>query len=358
MNQLIYSEAVEKSLCSGLNNYRLKNVLEDDSRNELTIGFLGGSVTEGWSGEYIIEENYSVILFNYLCSKYPDKKFSYVNLSMASENSFLGLSMTEKYLSSENPDIVIVEYAVNNECGKDHIISYESLICRLLKMPSQPAVISVFMLNSSYYTCQAYMKLIGAHYKIPMVSVADALKYLLDTGEIEWNRYAADFAHATEWGHRFIGDCVINLFDRLHKSKKDEKLSLGSPLYSADFAEYKLIDTNQYTEITDFRPVSDIQYFDRAVGCSGKSDKAVIRFTADFKHLFVVYMHDREPRYADADIIIDSKHIDVLPGTSIYGWNNTVMKNVCNFDECITHHVEIRPRKGKPFVVAEIGICI
>ncbi|MDO5559085.1 MAG: SGNH/GDSL hydrolase family protein [Oscillospiraceae bacterium] len=360
MDQARYEEAVEKSLCSYGNNYRLKTILEKTQKKEITIAFLGGSVTQGWDGEKILTQSYSVLLHRYLCNKYPMLKINYVNMALASENSFLGLSITDKYITGINPDIVIVEYAVNNECGSDHITAYESLIRRLLDLPQSPAVISVFMINSSFYTCQAYMKKVGENYDLPMVSVADSLKMLLDSDEIQWNLYSPDFAHPSIWGHRFIADCMINLFEKISQSEPDISCSEWKPLYGVDYSDYCALDPERTKiKLVGFEPVKGIEQFDNALATTKNvSGGAVIRFEASFRHLFIAYMHDREVRYADAQVFVDNTLVDELQGSSVYGWNNPVIKKVCSFSSCENHIVELRVKNKKLiFIAAEFGLC-
>ena len=138
----IYKNDISASLYSYGNNFRIKKALEKD---EVRIAFSGGSITKGWNGERYIKEDYTKIFFEYMTAKYDDKKICYSNYSTESANSFMGLSITSKEITDDNlPDIVFIEYAVNNECTREHMISFESLVHKMLSLPSKPAVILLF----------------------------------------------------------------------------------------------------------------------------------------------------------------------------------------------------------------------
>ena len=133
-----YMKDVSDSLyCSG-NNLRLRKALE---KKKVSLAFAGGSITRGWDGTKHLEKNYTDYITDYLSEKYSESTFEKHNLSTESANSFIGLSITDKVRKEVSPDIVFIEYAVNNECGHEYIVSYESLVRRMLSLPSEPAVV-------------------------------------------------------------------------------------------------------------------------------------------------------------------------------------------------------------------------
>ena len=100
------------SLYHSGNNFRLKKALE---KEQIKLAFIGGSVTKGWDGKGYISENYTCHIKKYFSDLYPDKRFESYNLSTESANSFIGLSITGKVIDDILPDIVFIEYAVNNK---------------------------------------------------------------------------------------------------------------------------------------------------------------------------------------------------------------------------------------------------
>ena len=358
MNKKQYFSSVEKSLCFNGNNYRIKHALKNNGKRK-TVAFLGGSITMGWNGEEMLRDNYSVFIYKYLCGTYPENDFAYVNMSIPSANSFIGLSILEKNIDSNiMPDIVFVEYAVNNECGREYMISYESLICKLLNLPSKPAVILVFTINQSFYTSQGYMKRIGENYGLPMISIADIIKSLVTDNIIEWSTYSNDWIHPNIWGHKFISDCLINFFKKVNKESTDEEYQFNKQVYSLDYINYIPVAPSLYDiSCNGYEEINASEFFEHGLRYIPETNDVFLSFNADFKHLFMTYMHDKTEKYSDADIYVDNKKVSLLQGKSLYGWDNIVMKHICEFEHKGHHTVEINIKdRSKTFVLAEIGI--
>jgi len=76
---------------------------------------------------------------------------------------------------ARNPDLVIVEWAVNNMAGKDFAESYEGVLRQLLEAPGNIAVIELFFMHKDGENAQMWQEILGRHYGVPMVSFRDAL---------------------------------------------------------------------------------------------------------------------------------------------------------------------------------------
>ncbi|MBP1564542.1 MAG: SGNH/GDSL hydrolase family protein [Oscillospiraceae bacterium] len=357
MNPEKYREDISDSLYSCGNNYRLKKAFE---KNNINIAFVGGSITKGWSGCRYIADDYTKIFYDYIRRKYENKEIIYSNYSTESANSFMGLSITSKEINDENyPDIVFIEYAVNNECNKEHMISFESIIYKMLSLPSKPAVILLFMINQSLYSCQGYMKRVGEWYGLPMVSVADSLSCMIQEKSFDWQIYSDDWIHPNEWGHKFIGKCLVNCFETVMSKDTDAELTCEKSLYSTEYSRYCPVDiSTEKFFAPDYKNESACEFFTNGLEMKRGLHNSVIKFESDFKHLFITYKHDKTERFSDADIYIDGKKAAFLQGMSIYGWGNIVLKHVYSFDVSGRHNVEIRVKDcKKEFFIAEIGVC-
>ena len=351
-----YKAAISDALSSAGNNYRLLNIL--NKKKDINIAFVGGSISQGWDGNEVIQTNYTKLIYSYLCNQYNDKNIHYTNLSTASANSFIGLSIVSKNTETSLPDIVFIEYAVNNECSQEHIISYESLVYRIINMPSHPAVILVFMINQSFYTSQGYMKKIGEHYGLPMISIADSLKNLITENKVKWTDYSDDWIHPNARGHQFIADCIRYYFEKLRNEQTDKEFLVDKPLYSMEFSEYMPVKSAAVITSEGFECINAGEFFDNSLSYKCDTENPFVKFEADFKNLFVSYMHDKSDRFSDADVYVDGQKAAVLQGKSIYGWGNVVLKRVYGLDQRRHHTVEVKVRdKKKEFVLAEFGIC-
>ena len=76
-------------------------------------------------------------------------------------------------LLSSAPDLVVVEFAVNDNWTDGE--AYEGLVCQILAQPNQPAVILLFMMWERGGNDQEMQARVGRHYDLPMVSFRDAM---------------------------------------------------------------------------------------------------------------------------------------------------------------------------------------
>lgn len=95
--------AMEHPGRSGLANFFTKM----NAGDSVKIAYFGGSITEagnGWRDQS----------FNWLKSKYPAVALSQVNAGIGGTGSDLGVFRLQKDVLSKNPDLVFVEFAVND----------------------------------------------------------------------------------------------------------------------------------------------------------------------------------------------------------------------------------------------------
>lgn len=85
----------------------------------------------------------------------------------------------------ERPDIVVIEFAVNDEGDETKGVCYESLVRKVLKLPWKPAVVLLFSVFANDWNLQERLRPVGDLYDLPMVSIRDAVtpQFSLKCGE-------------------------------------------------------------------------------------------------------------------------------------------------------------------------------
>lgn len=91
-------------------------------------------------------------------------------------------------------------------------ISYESLVKTLLMQENEPAVVLLFNRTIDGYSAQEYMKSIGGHYSLPMISVVDAITPEIDEGRMKWEDFSVDEAHPGIDGHKLISEFIEYMY--------------------------------------------------------------------------------------------------------------------------------------------------
>ena len=206
LGQDAYAGLCAASLTLAGNNARLHRAF---SAGQVRIAFLGGSVTAGCLDNAYVPEPFPLHGVQRLRSAMPGKRFYLYDYSIAGTGSDYGLVCVRRELPLCRPQLVVVEYGINDAKTPESIGCFESLIRMLLQLPEKPAVCLLLVGMEDGYCCRAHMTRIAAHYGLPVVDAAAALEDAIRGGQLTWWDYAADSCHPHPAGHQWLGDCLF-----------------------------------------------------------------------------------------------------------------------------------------------------
>lgn len=200
---------------------RLKNCMRRAMKGEkLTIGFFGGSITQGClATEH--ERAYSYRVFQWWKDTFPQAEISYVNGGIGGTTSYLGVSRIWQDLLMYQPDVVVVDFSVNDkgETPEEESFyqeTYEGLLRRIVSWPSSPAVL---VLNNVYYdsgkTMQDRHNAVAEHYRVPFVSIKDSIYRKMKEGRYSLEELTPDGLHPNDLGHELVAGEVIRLLEEI-----------------------------------------------------------------------------------------------------------------------------------------------
>ena len=137
-----------------INLKRLKDCMKRaEAGEELTIGFLGGSITQG-SLATTMENTYAYRVFMWWKQTFPNANFHYVNGGIGGTTSHYGVSRAVADVLMYRPDFVVVDFSVNDEADTFFRETYEGVVRKLLSWDSKPAVV---LLNNVFYDPPLYV---------------------------------------------------------------------------------------------------------------------------------------------------------------------------------------------------------
>ncbi len=218
-----YREMISRSLMSPGNTYRLRNAIEKAARGEeVTLAFIGGSITQGAGAKPIATQSYVYRIYKAFAETYAEKpeNVRLVKAGMGGTSSELGVLGYDRDIlrgGTVEPDVVLVEFAVNDEGDETKGLCYESLISKIWNGPGEPAVILLFSVFMNDWNLQERLSPIGRHYDLPMVSVLDAVSPQFGEADgriITKRQYFYDCFHPSNEGHRIMADCVMFMMEQ------------------------------------------------------------------------------------------------------------------------------------------------
>lgn len=355
---------VERSLTAVGNTERMQRAIaKARAGEEVTLVYLGGSITEGASAKPQATRCYAYLSAQMFAEKFmPDpSRLRYVNAGISGTPSLLGITRAAQDVLVHEPDVVFVEFAVNDSNDPTSQMVYESLVRKLLTSESQPAVVLIFTLLNSYYSCQPHMMLIGKHYDLGMISVKDAVQPQIMSGAMKWADYSADYAHPTTEGHAFVAQLVGNYFDHAAATPAQpyvmpDKPRIGNALetlVNVRNGDACIVDTGCFP----FGGASCYSYKQgwRHLSAASGTDPMVLRLTCS--HLTFAFKQERNTQCGKAEIWVDGKLKQTLNGYADNAWGNVVTV-MLSLGESTEHTIEIRMAEGdeaKRFTLLDVA---
>ena len=252
-----YRSMVEKSLMQVGNNVRIKKAIEKARAGEdVTVAFIGGSITQGAGAIPINRECYAFKTFERfckLCGRGTEENIHYVKAGVGGTSSELGMVRYERDVCRDGeirPDLVIVEYAVNDEGDETKGHCYDSLVRKILLSEQKPGVILLFCVFASDWNLQEHLGPVGERYNLPMVSARDCVveQFYRKANEgrvITKNQFFYDVFHPTNYGHTIMADCIGHLLETMDAMPVDESdvdVASIEPYFSKEFENIRLLD--------------------------------------------------------------------------------------------------------------------
>ena len=188
-----------------------------DRGEKLTIGFLGGSITQGAAASSG-ESCYARLVYRWWCGSFPRAEFSYVNAGIGGTTSHFGVARAEEDLLCRRPDVVVVDFSVNDEASSFFQETFEGLVRKLLGAKPRPAVL---VLHNARYddgsNAEEIHGEVADHYGLPRVSIRDTVWEKIKRGTYRREELSADGLHPNDKGHALVADEVIRALEEAKK---------------------------------------------------------------------------------------------------------------------------------------------
>ena len=249
-----YRDMISRSLMSKGNNARLKKAIDKAKRGEeVTIAFIGGSITQGAGAIPIDKKSYAYQTWEQFTKEFgKNDNVKLIKAGVGGTPSELGMIRFERDVLREGavkPDIVVIEFAVNDEGDETKGRCFECLARKALDYSEDCAVVLIFAVFANDFNLQERLGPVGVRYELPMVSVKDAVTpqfYLnAETGRIlTKSQFFYDVFHPANMGHKIMADCLMNLFRAVDADEADAPIDWRTKecVFGSDFTHVRLLD--------------------------------------------------------------------------------------------------------------------
>lgn len=228
MPDRLTSDIVARSQLSTGDLGRLAKVFAKARRGEpIKLGVIGGSITVGAIASNPAN-SYSGLLLAWWRKRFPKCEIDLINAGVAGTGSMYGALRAGRDLLSGTPDLVVIEFAVNDNWTDGE--AYEGLVRQILAQPNQPAAILLFMMWERGGNDQEMQAKVGRHYDLPMVSFRDALWPEMAAGRMKWSDYIVDTVHPNDAGHAAAARFLTAMCETGMNAVKTTPFNAADPL--------------------------------------------------------------------------------------------------------------------------------
>lgn len=373
-----YLDMLEKAQLNLGNNYRLKKIIEKaQSGEEVTIAAIGGSITEG-AGATKYKECYAYQTFQKFKEAYgvgDGTNVHFVNAGVGGTPSTFGIMRYQRDIvdrtddADDLPDIVMVEYAVNDGGEPTNHGCYESLVKDILEQENDPVVILVFSVFPGGYTLQDELKKVGSVYDLMMVSTKDG-PYSCVGSHWTSKEFFYDIYHPTTMGHGVMADCIFHAIETAaaqETAASDINLEVKAA-YNTNYQGLKTIFKDSYEESIDLNMGSFTAddagaYQNIPIGKVYKknfqhvSGSEPMTFTIHSKNFLLAFRSVNNTAYGSIEVYVDGVKKKTINGNT-GSWGQSVTELIFSESVVKEHQIEIRMAEGdenKKFTITCMG---
>ncbi len=350
----------KRSMVSYGNTELVQNVIKKaQAGEEVTIAYLGGSITEGISAGPDL--CYAKLSYEHFAEKFgTGDNVKFCNAGLSGTPSKLGILRLDRDVLSSKPDICFIEFAVNDGNDQDHQNAYESIVQTLLEDGVAPVLL--FSVTADDYSAQDYMKQIGEAYDLPMISYCDALRFLFENNRLTWEQFSDDQSHPNVEGHKLVASMVNYYFDTvMDVPSKGEYVMPFEPVFAPRQVHAGMYenDTLIPKSLGSWTEGSQIASFTKgwAHHKDAGNDPLVFEFE-DTKFLYMIYHEAKNGDYGKIHVKVSAdgevyNETDIDP-ISPSGWGNAQVVNIAMKPTPVKYTVEITMAEGDEETFSEV----
>lgn len=366
-----YKAMIEKSLMQiGATKRFQKAVKKAQSGEDVTVAFIGGSITQGAGAVPCRTHSYAFKAyeqFKTLFGAGDGSNVHFVKAGIGGTPSELGIIRYDRDVEAfgkVKPDVVVVEFAVNDADDETEGDCYEGLVRRIWNSENEPAVILLFSVFANDWNLQERFIPIGEACKLPMVSIMNAVtpQFTLkkDEGKVlSKGQFFYDVFHPSNIGHQIMADCLGLYFTKASEASVSGMDSLPI-VRSADFESVKYLDRTHVpngVEIeangfeakdTVLQSVEEVftdrmiqMFTDNWMWDGSKPSGGAFKMKIKCRVLLMSPKDSDENRFGKADIFVDGKLVCTYDPAKV-GWTHCGSKVIIREETSSEHVVEVK----------------
>lgn len=288
---------------------RLKQRQSDAAqrRQPFVIAYLGGSITAGAGASDAGATSYRALVTRWFRETFPQAEVREVNAAIGGTPSELGAFRVGRDVLAKRPDLVFVEFAVNDGGLPDASVNraMEGIVRQIRRDNPRTDICFLYTLAREHLADFAANRLprtmrlheaVAEHYKIPSVNLALAVARKINGGVMTWDAFSKDTVHPTDAGYQVYADVITAWLGRemdpeytgAHPSGRAARLP--APLFPDNYENAAMIDVCDAPLSAGWRREDKkwVGQFDHVAVADAPGATLALDFTGGMAGIFIV----------------------------------------------------------------------
>lgn len=338
---------------------------------ELRIAYFGGSITaaNGWRP----------LTTRWFSKQFPQNKIHEINAAIGGTGSDLGAFRLKRDVLDHKPDLVFIEFAVNDGGRKPEDIweSMEGIVRQIWLNNPETEICFVYTFRVGYEKdlrkgvcprAASAMEMLADHYGIPSINVALKIVELESAGKLIFKadtpaanekviRFSKDGVHPLTRGHEIYTEVISDAILSFQNSKKkgDHSEKMKQPFVAGNWEDAKMIPLEAKMLSGNWKALSssDIlsRKFSKRMGTIWVADQAGSKISFKFKGSQVAIYDLLGPDAGQVVITVDGvKQKKIIPRFDRYcTYHRIATLTVANkLDPTKTHTITVEIHPDQP----------
>lgn len=223
----------------------------------VTVVFFGGSITAGAGASAAEETSYRGRVGHWFQTTFPNAKVTNVDAAIGGTGSDLGAFRTARDVLAHKPDLVFVEYAVNDGSSPPEMIdrSMEGIVRQIRRANPRADICFVYTFvvgqlddfKAGRLTPAVQRdEIVAAHYGLPSVNMAVPAAQELIAGQMTVEAFSKDGVHPTDAGYQIYADALTAFLEtQRQQNRAVAPAALPAPLRADSLENARMISPDQ-----------------------------------------------------------------------------------------------------------------
>lgn len=342
---------LEASIVNRGNWARLKDCMKRAAAGEkLTIGYLGGSITMG-SVATVQERCYAYLSHMWWKETFPQADIRFFNAGIGATTSQFGVARVDEDLLCYEPDVVFIEFTVNDDNNAHFQETYEGLVRRVYGSELAPAVVT--LQNAFYHdgvSAEEIHTPVAKYYDLPCVSFKKSVVARVMDGVIAEADITPDHLHPNDKGHALLAETVKYFLNQVYAEMDvpEEAVALQAKTMTKNRYENSVRMRNKNLVIQASEGfVADLSVQEHIThifknGWEVTGEGSFMELEVEAGCLAIQYRRTIQHPAPSMKVMVDGKEMAVLNGEFDETWGDLIaLETIFENEKKAKHHVRL-----------------